>query len=35
LRGTFERFLIHATHGQGGEGLNSDYYEAAGEPKTL
>jgi uncharacterized protein len=28
-------FLIHATHGQGGEGLNTDYYEAAGQPKTL
>jgi dienelactone hydrolase len=27
-------FLIHATHGQGGEGLNADYYRAAGEPKT-
>src|SRR5262245_38313826 len=28
-------FLIFATHGQGGEELNSAYYEAAGDPKTL
>ena len=28
-------FLIYATHGQGGEELNPDYYDAAGEPKTL
>ena len=27
-------FLIHATHGQGGEELNRDYYRAAAEPKT-
>ena len=28
-------FLIYAGHGQGGEELSADYYEAAGEPKTL
>ena len=28
-------FLIYATHGQGGENLNPEYYEAAGEPKEL
>jgi hypothetical protein len=28
-------FLIYAGHGRGGEGLNSRYFEAAGEPKTL
>jgi fermentation-respiration switch protein FrsA (DUF1100 family) len=28
-------FLIYAGHGQGGEELSVDYYEAAGEPKTL
>jgi hypothetical protein len=28
-------FLIHATHGQGGEELNPAYFAAAGEPKEL
>jgi dienelactone hydrolase len=28
-------FLIYAGHGQGGEELSVDYFEAAGEPKTL
>jgi len=28
-------FLIYAAHGQGGEDLNPDYFEAAGEPKEL
>ena len=28
-------FLIHATHGRGGEQLNPRYYEAAGQPKQL
>jgi dienelactone hydrolase len=28
-------FLIYAGHGQGGENLNPQYFEAAGEPKTL
>ena len=28
-------FLIYAGHGQGGEELSADFYEAAGEPKTL
>jgi fermentation-respiration switch protein FrsA (DUF1100 family) len=28
-------FLIHATDGQGGENLNPQYYEAAGEPKEM
>jgi hypothetical protein len=28
-------FLIHATKGQGGEELNPEYYDAAGEPKQL
>jgi uncharacterized protein len=28
-------FLIYADQGQGGEELNPDYYEAAGEPKQL
>jgi fermentation-respiration switch protein FrsA (DUF1100 family) len=28
-------FLIHATHGQGGEELNAVYYAAAGEPREL
>jgi uncharacterized protein len=28
-------FLIYAGHGRGGEGLNSRYFEAASEPKTL
>jgi pimeloyl-ACP methyl ester carboxylesterase len=28
-------FLIYATNGQGGEDLNPEYFEAAGEPKEL
>ncbi len=28
-------FLIYATNGQGGENLNPQYYEAAGEPKEI
>jgi hypothetical protein len=28
-------FLVYATHGQGGEELNPNYYEAAGEPKEI
>ncbi|HSL63986.1 MAG TPA: alpha/beta fold hydrolase [Gaiellaceae bacterium] len=28
-------FLIYAGNGQGGEELSADYFEAAGEPKTL
>ncbi len=28
-------FLIHAAHGQGGEELNREYFEAAGAPKEL
>jgi len=28
-------FLIYAAHGQGGEDLNPDYFDAAGEPKEL
>jgi dienelactone hydrolase len=27
--------LVHAGHGQGGEDLNPEYFEAAGEPKEL